>query len=1189
MNIKSLSVHGFKSFCHPTTISFHRGLNSIVGPNGCGKSNISDAFKWVMGEGNIRELRGDRLEDIIFAGSREYKPLGMAEVSMIIETAGGAMPAQYADFTEIEITRRVYRSGETECFINKKPCLLKDIREIFMDTGLNPRAYSIIEQGSIMDIVKSSPTELRRLLEEAAGITKFRERRTSTLRKLEATRENLARVSDIIGEVGRQVKSVQRQAGEARKYLVFQKELKKIEAALFHRQNEELKDRRERVSERHGALAGESEDVRHRITVAEAGIEEVRTTGLSLEKELNTAQEAFYRAAGRLDVAENQVRHLEERLADQRRATVRNTEETAQLTARIEAQAAEARAAADDLARTVAVLAEIEPALGELLRDEAAREAQAAEKRARHEKERQELTAVVREKRTLVESVTSTEARLGGDERFIADYAAEAERLTGVARELAGERVLVETEAATVAETLAEAAVTIGARKSELAGTETRLKESAGRIEEGIRSLAAVQSRHHSLENVQKQGENLRAGSRRLYQLASAAGQNGNFIGVLGHLIEVEGEYRRALETALSDRLEAVLVKGGDRALALAGNLKKEGVGGATVVPDGAWADPGTDSRPAPKGTLGAAWDFVKTKNGTAGLIRHLLRDVYLVPDLARAMELRAKSKHAVTYCTLDGDIVHAWGGVTVGGEEASSRSVLWVAGELKKLSREAETIRRALTLDEEEAAGLKESVAALREELTRLEEWRLREESRGQAQRQRIVTLDREHAEVTARAAAIRADVERRVKERDKDTAGLETARERLGLLDETEKKLAQAVESYEREAAGTDETRREIGRRIAELEVRKASALEKRRSGEETVERLRRGLAEARGRCDELDREAAELNARAVEAEQGITAQRETIAALKESSGTLGVEVERLQKEHRELTDGLNRRSDELKKLRLRLDEVSAGLTEAGIEMADLKARMEEIADRALAETGFSFTPEQLAELALYMEAPVEEVRERAQRMKTRLAKVGPVNMAAVDEIGALRERLTFLTTQKDDLEKAIESLNEAIRKINRQSREMFADTFTAVAAKFASTFKTLFNGGEAVLSMDEGVDLLEAGIHIFAQPPGKKMTKLNLLSGGEKAMTAIALLVALFAVRPSPFCIMDEVDAPLDEANVERFVRLVTTEMAGSQLVLVTHNKQTMEKSDNLVGVTMETPGVSKLVTVQLSEVA
>jgi chromosome segregation protein len=231
MNIKSLSVHGFKSFCHPTTISFHRGLNSIVGPNGCGKSNISDAFKWVMGEGNIRELRGDRLEDIIFAGSREYKPLGMAEVSMIIETAGGAMPAQYADFTEIEITRRVYRSGETECFINKKPCLLKDIREIFMDTGLNPRAYSIIEQGSIMDIVKSSPTELRRLLEEAAGITKFRERRTSTLRKLEATRENLARVSDIIGEVGRQVKSVQRQAGEARKYLVFQKELKKIEAA----------------------------------------------------------------------------------------------------------------------------------------------------------------------------------------------------------------------------------------------------------------------------------------------------------------------------------------------------------------------------------------------------------------------------------------------------------------------------------------------------------------------------------------------------------------------------------------------------------------------------------------------------------------------------------------------------------------------------------------------------------------------------------------------------------------------------------------------------------------------------------------------------------------------------------------------------------------------------------------------
>ncbi len=1184
MNIKNLKMVGFKSFCNQTEVSFHRGLNAIVGPNGCGKSNISDALKWIMGEHNIRNLRGDRLEDIIFAGSRENQPLGMAEVTMIIENNGGGFPPQYAEMAEMEVTRRVFRSGESEYFINKKPCLLKDLREIFMDTGMNPRAYSILEQGSIMEIVNSSPQDLRKMLEEAAGITKYRERKAATLRKIEATRENLDRVRDIILEVSRQVKATQRQANEAKRFTIFQRELAKIDAALYHRQHEELRGRWEAEHARHASLADEVDRVHNLLAVGEAALEEGRVDLLTLEKELTEAQEGFYRASGRLEVAQTQTGHLRERMGELKVSLERAGLELAAVTAKGKADIVSLASLAAALEETVALLASLEPSLDELRRREAAFDSRLGERRRESDRVRQELNRSAQEKRTVLAGISSTEARLGGDERLLADYAGESQRLAAVEEALTGDRRVRSTQLAEKERLLAAAAAALAEITADETAADDGLTRETTRVHEGVRRLTELEGRLDHLRKVQQEGEDLRESARRLYRMASQDAK-GNYVGVLGHLLQVDETHRKAVEAVLGDRLEAVLVRGKEIARSLAGRLREEKIGGATVVSWDAWPTTGNGEQETPSGTLGPAWSFIRVEDPQlAGLVRALLRDVWLVSDLESALRLVAKAPARGTFCTLDGDVVHAWGGVTVGGEP-SARSVLGVAEELKRLGTEATATREALTTAESRAAELSKELTALRTRRNELEGERfgLEREVGGMAgEREKLA---REITQTAERRQSLDAEIRQRSQGREKDLADLDANRRALDSLSQDEKELAASMERLELELVGADGERQELKGKIAELDVSRATALEKRRSQEEGLSRLRGEAGETALKAAALSAAQADLEERIRETGVAITRQQELMEELRALSATSGEELSRLQTRHRELTTEAARRHDELKLMRTRWETVSGELSAVSVSMAEHKTRMEETAARTLAETGFSFTPEQLAELGAYLSQPEEEVRSRSHRLRTRMAKIGPVNLAALDEITSLTDRHTFLTTQKEDLEKAVESLQEAIRKINKTSREKFAETYEAVAEKFGETFRTLFNGGEARLQIDETPDVLEAGLHIYAQPPGKKMAKLNLLSGGEKAMTAIALVFALFFVRPAPFCLMDEVDAPLDEANVERFVKLIQTTINGSQIVLITHNKRTMEMADNLVGVTMESPGVSKLVSVRL----
>jgi chromosome segregation protein len=1187
MNIKSLRMIGFKSFGVDTEISFHDGVNAIVGPNGCGKSNIGDALRWIMGEQNVRHLRGDRIEDIIFSGSRDMKPTGMAEVSMLIEAGQGGMPALYKDFSELEVTRRVYRSGESECLINKKPCLLKDIREIFMDTGLNPRAYSIIEQGSIQDIVNSSPQELRRLIEEAAGITKYRERKAATIRKMEATKENLARLQDIIAEVERQVRAVTRQASEARRYQVFQKELRRMEGALLCLALREYRLQHDELAGRRNLLQEEEDRLRLGLQVAETTNDDLKVRLMEAEQRFNDQQEAHFRLAGRIEVCEQEIRHLGERHQDTINLRERTREELAALAPRIADLAQRRTELAGSLAEARDRIARIEPELEAMREEDRQHEVRFTQGRQTYEAFLRDMEKIAGRKRECLGAISSTEARQ--EHATTALTARQAEKHDISARKKAHDARIesLAVERASHVSRREEFSAKADDLRREIGAAAAAKSKAASAASELLREITRQESRLEYLKKTRAAGEDLKGGAKQLFKIA-ASEHAATVLGILGHRLSVTAGYERAIESILASAAETLVVEDAATARALIDRMQSDGRGGCTlsVVPATGATAPAI---PLPQG-LTAAAGLVTADDRVAPLVRRLLEGCYVAESLDTALDFMAGEQTSrPVVATMDGLVLHPWGGITIHGT-ADPASVIGTGKEIKSL--------------EKGIAGMRETLAKAEGEVRRLDDLlAAHDRSRGEVQDRigeidRIVTaldaeknhLVHERDALERRAAQIGTQLSQMEAEQERDRQRLAEFRQTLEALAVDESRLVQAVEESRRTAEDHGSTRDDIKRRMSESQVALATEQERHRSLLGLLEATASEIALSEGKSASLEEAIAEFDGRIAGLDQARTKQDELLVELRGGKAVAAGELESAQAIYRDFTDRATSQQESIKKLRGDLDRTVRERSAVDVSVAEYRTRIEETATRATAETGYELDDPGIdEELGEYLSLPADDLREKANRAKSRMAKIGPVNMAAIDELGELRERHGFMTGQRDDLLAALASLQEAIQKINRTSRERFSETYEAVAAKFAETFTVLFNGGEARLELEQNTDVLEAGLHIYAQPPGKKMQKITLLSGGEKAMTAMSLLFAIFAVRPSPFCLMDEVDAPLDDSNVERFIKILSSVTRDSQIALITHNKRTMELADNLVGVTMETPGVSRLIAVQMSGTA
>jgi chromosome segregation protein len=1178
MYLKSLQVVGFKSFADRTTINFDRGVTAVVGPNGCGKSNVLDSIRWVLGEQSAKALRGGNMQDVIFSGTESRKALGLAEVSM---TFGNCEKDLGVEYNEVTITRRVFRDGAGEYEINKTPCRLRDIHQLFMDTGIGRTAYSIMEQGKIDMILSSRPEDRRAIFEEAAGITKYKSQKKEALRKLEHTESNLIRIADIIREVKRQIGSLQRQAGKARRYKELLDDLKGMETQLAKHQFDQLtsyidglqfqvegaREQQEQLSLDLESKDMELAELRLQLEATETEISDVRGRQ-------NHTTNALDRATQHKQVNESRVTEFAD-LSERCRLEVSATEE------KIRVQEEQLRSISEQLETAKISRGGAESAY-EQKQEEAhllnARMSAVEAQRAEQEEQalsleqnlarlRNELAALELQQRNFLFRVENLKTEQG----VLAQKNEEASR-----RLTAHQAEFSQAEQALL--TAQEEESTAAARQ----------KEAAEAVRKADEASRAAQQEMHSLQAQKDALVRLNAshaGSPDMAKKLLAEGQAGNagaeILGTLADHIRVQPGYELPVSILLGDSVNALLIQDLAAAQALLSKIQTDEAGHLLLAPLQMTRLP-----VHPGGEETSAQLFVSADELSTPLLTALLADAHIVADLEAAWALKASHPQA-NIVTLKGERISGPGLIWLGQKEDASLSVLSRHNEIRKLDLGlSEAAAKAATL-----RGLWENALACE-----LETAALRDAARQKTQEARILTATLKQKQQSLREAADEAL-------RQQESAAQEILR--LSAQDQTDHRqqaeIRQALEQKQQESDALRETldrlsgeiadyaKKEsaLGAELTESRILLATQTQQCESWEKQREPIALRLLELRELVETRAREAADYSSRIETARAEIVRAEAETGSAREALAVLQAELEQKCAQRTEQHQRIEERETVLRGERKKLSELQEARSEHEIRLAAVKMELGQLRDRI--QRAYQLELESLPALEDSPETPVDwaALQTAVDEKRNRLDEMGPVNLEAITEYDELEERHKFLETQQADLINAKEQLLQAITHINQTTKKLFAETFEQIRNNFKEMFIELFGGGKADLVLAEGEDPLEAGIDIVAKPPGKQLQSITLLSGGEKTMTAVALLFSIYMVKPSPFCVLDEMDAPLDESNIGRFIKILGRFVAQSQFVVITHNKKTISAADAIYGVTMEEHGVSRLVSVKLNK--
>ncbi|NPV05841.1 MAG: chromosome segregation protein SMC [Syntrophaceae bacterium] len=1190
MKLKRLEIIGFKTFRDRTVIDFSSGISGIVGPNGCGKSNIVDALRWVMGEQRVSVLRGKKMDDVIFNGSEEAPPVGMAEVTLVMESGGYPFPAPYADCSEVMITRRVFRDEEGEYFINKVRCRLLDVKEFFMDTGVGARTYSLVEQGSIASLMEAKPEERRQYIEEAAGITKYKSRKEAAVRKMESTKQNLLRLNDIMREVKSQLNAVSRQARRAERYKQIKKDLREVELALAAQAFTEMQGRKSDLQGRYDEASAATDDARSQLAVLEARIEEFRAEIAENDQLVNQLQEKLYTAKSEIGIQEQAIEHARARLDDLAVLKERGAIELESLRARrgqmegelaqLEAQSAESdgriAAGRDELARRQADVDELRKS-EQSLRDGLEREKNAYFNALTEQSRLQNALAGYRK------SLEDIRRRAEREDRELEE---QVSRLALAQESLAGARTGLE-EGRERLESLRKEAAEL---QQIIQRSRTELEEADERVLRLKEELGKKTSRLASLREFQNRYEWCDAGTRSIIRAGAEAGLARDSVhGLVADHIEVPREYEVAVEAALGERLQYVVVKSQEEGIRAIDYLKTRTAGRSSFVPLRVRASAlDVESSESLRGTT-RLLDVVRVRDEFRSIAEYLLGDTLLVPDLKSGVALWERNGFRGTLVTPDGDMISPHGVLTGGSRAVTEESSL--------LSRKRE-------------------IAELEQDARRLE-GRLRDEAQGRSElADRIAGMEDSWEAIRDSIREAELELQGRSKDTERFENELKWVQQRVGVirfnretLQAEEQETAAKLAATEREIETADVRCLEISSRLeetqrrwqavkADLEGRDAlltearvalAALEEKRNADlKALERLRESLrtldleVETRQQnLGEADRNREELTAKI---EQG----RLSLEALYSAYGVVERDLAAAREGQTWREGKMSLLEGEAREARRKIEEMLRETGELDIEIRELAFQidalrngMQEKHQADLDELARGFEP--------LDEVRIAELREDLEKKKRAVEDFGEVNLLAISEHEELQARHDFLSGQISDLNASLDSLQKTIARINQVTRNRFSETFQAVNECFQSVFPKLFRGGKASLLLTDSEDLLETGVDIEIQLPGKRTQNINLLSGGEKSLAAVALIFSILLHKPTPFLILDEVDAALDDANIALFNQFVKDISERSQIVLVTHNKKTMEVSDNLFGVSMEKKGISTLVSVNLNQIA
>jgi chromosome segregation protein len=1186
MRLKKIVLNGFKSFADKMEFNFDCPITAIVGPNGCGKSNIVDAVKWVLGEQSVKSLRSEQMADVIFGGSSSRKASGTAEVNLILSNPNGTGARDLAiEADEVQITRRVYKSGESEYRINNKICRLKDIRELFMDTGVGVKAYSIIEQGQVEKLLNASRTERRAIFEEAAGISKYKAHKKEALRKLERTEQNLLRLADILGEVQKQLRSVKYQAGKARNYLQYRQRLKELQVNYslteYHKIVTNSTEKKTTLGRAEDRFAGIAAEIAKQDSLMSKLVEEKIET----EKKLNRTGNSLVATQSKIEQELQRIEFLRSRITELQQRK-ENAEE------RIKKLQEQEGLFEDNLTQYRAELAN-----GEKTLEEKQRSAEQLQKaieqitdectslEAELEDEKTGIIDIVRRTAQLhneVQSISVYRSNLSNQKDRLADR---AELARAELEKLLTEKAQHKARMSNIEKVLSELEESLDSKGKEIEETDSVIAAESRQLARSKESLSAFNSELAVLTDMETRREGLNNAIKNILQKRSAEENRFDYVeGILADVIATDVEHANAVEAALEDRTDALVINSTGRLLADRGAIEKL-EGRVNLICEDK-TEPFSDKKDLSKFSQvkGRLVEFVKTKARHAPLAWKLLGKTIVVDSIEAAVKLSEQLGEEYNFVTLRGEFLSGDGVIRLGplgkttGLISRKSRLCQLQETITKTTTEITSLEEQIRKNTQTKEHLAKLCQDLRTAIYEANTEKMQVTSKLAANEQNIKQLSEEQPLITNEIDLLESQIAQSVqKEYD--------SQQKLQELEAVNSEWTEWIKKLEERHARLKAEQQEQASQLTDVKVALGQITEHQQSVRQAIASVQSQMRENGTTKESAQKEIQSCSEEITKAQSDILNSETAVSELfaekekeQENSNLLHTEIEKLLERQKQTEELIQHKHAEQDEIEQQINQLKIELSQLEVKCQDLVERVQEELQIELAEAYENYSDS---------EVDWEGIREEIIELRGKIERLGNVNVDAIAEQEELEKRNEFLSSQAEDLNKSKVQLQQLIHRLNRKSREKFRETFEDIRVNFQQIFRKLFGGGKGDVLLDDTEDILEAGIDIIARLPGKEAMSISLLSGGEKAMTTIALLFAVFKTKPSPFCFLDEIDATLDEANNERFNLLVREFQRDSQFVIITHSKRTMSTAEMLFGITMQTRGVSKKISVQFDQ--
>ena len=1179
MYLKRIEMQGFKSFADKTVLEFKPGITTVIGPNGSGKSNISDAIRWVLGEQSMKSLRGAKSEDIIFAGTQARKSLGFAEVSIVIDNNDNKLPIEYS---EVTVTRKIYRSGETGYFINKVPCRLKDILELFMDTGIGKDGYSIIGQGKIDEILSNKSEDRRHIFEEAAGIVKYRTRKQESEKKLEQTKLNLLRINDILAEIEANIEPLKLQSDKAKQFLDLREELKSIEVGLFIYNINTYKEKLEQLVKDEDIIASQKEAEDSKMEALQASKEELRQVVDDITAQIENMQNIGFESSNKIEKINSEIGISNERIQNNSANKQRLEAEILEVKNRIEELKEEQKQKLEKKTNLTSnkekfekELAEKETELAELSKKLSAKELEIEGKKQIVQDnidKKYELAAEINTQDVNYENLEKRKKQLKNE---IDSVISELDSTRYGKNEISKGFYDIESKRNIAVENLEKS---VQAKEQNM----QKLKQYEEEISKLTYTQRMKQARHQFLIETEKEKEGY---NKTVKSLLVACDKDSNLNkgihDVLANLISVEKEYETAIEMCLGQSLQNIVTSTEQDAKKMIEYLRTNSLGRASFLPIASVQGKKLDKLTKMDGVIGIASDLVKCKKEYEQIILSLLGRTVVVEDMDTAIALAKKDKYSFRIVTLKGDIISSSGSISGGSVQTKTVNILGRSREIEDLEKELKKLEKQIadkTAEKEEYAS---SIGDSIEETAKLEKELQEIEIVYATEKQKMVAVEENITRLENRLAKLKEEVTQTEKQKEENRLLKEQKEAEIQELTQQIEELNKVIEEFALNNKDNQKYIDDLNFDITNLKISVTSFDESESSIEEMVERISQDIKNNEQSIENKNQNILAITEENTKLEQTITEYNNQIEQIKQEVTNSGTKVEELKQERIAKNEKLVNTENEIQSQFSTLESLKEQIIKLDVKKTKLEQDLQQVVESLWNE--YELTPNSTEE---YQKPNnVATAQKQVNSLRNKIKDLGSINIDSIEEYKKTKERYDFMSEQRLDLENTASKLRKIIGDMTTTMQNQFKEKFELINKNFNEVFTELFNGGKAELILENEENILECGIDIRVQPPGKKLQNMMLLSGGEKAFTAIALLFAILKINPAPFCILDEIEAALDDVNVYRFAEYLKKFCKQTQFLVITHRKGTMEAGDSVYGVTMEENGISKLLSIKL----